>query len=72
MPQYFFNVRSSDGEPPERAAELSGDPAALAYACEMAREIVKTGIGSHLASLVSVMDEARRVVLSVPILAACA
>jgi hypothetical protein len=33
---------------------------------------VKTGIGSHLASLVSVMDEARRVVLSIPILAACA
>jgi hypothetical protein len=72
MPQYFFNIRSGDGEPPERAAELTGDAAALVYACEMAREMVKTGIGSHLASLVSVMDEGRQVVLSVPILAACA
>jgi hypothetical protein len=71
MPQYFFTVRAGDGEPPERVAELTGVAAALAYACEMAREL-NTGIGPHLASLVSVMDEGRQVVLSVPILAACA
>jgi hypothetical protein len=71
MPQYFFTVRAGDGEPPERVAELTGDAAALAYGCDMARELLKTGIAStDPGSRVTVADETRRVVLFIPILAA--
>jgi hypothetical protein len=67
MPQYFFTVRTGNGDPPERAAELSDDAAALAYACEIVREL-----GQSLAhidrSLVKVRDETRQMVFlnSVP------
>ena len=73
MPQYFFAVRAGDGDAPERAAELSDDAAALAFAYEIIRELTKTGIAStHPGSLVKVSDETRPMVLSIPFLAACA
>ena len=71
MPQYFFTVRTGNGDPPERAAELSDDAAALAYACEIVREL-----GQSLAhidrSLVKVRDETHQMVFSIPFLAGCA
>ena len=41
MPQYFFTVRATEGDATERAAELKDDAAALAYACEIARELMQ-------------------------------
>jgi hypothetical protein len=38
MPRYIFAIRAGDGDAPERAAELSDDAAAFAYACEIVRE----------------------------------
>jgi hypothetical protein len=73
MPRYFFNIPTGDGGPPERAAELSDDAAALAYACEMVREW--TQMGTHVSYpglVVRVSDETRPMVFSVPFLAACA
>ena len=73
MPQYFFAIRAGDGDAPERAAELTDDAAALAFAYEIIRELTKTGIASiHPGSLVKVRDETRPMVLSIPFLAACA
>ncbi len=74
MPQYFFAIRTDDGDAPEmRAAELKDDAGALALACELVRELMKTGLAStHPDSLVTVRDETRAMVLSVPFLAACA
>ena len=67
----FFTVRTGNGDPPERTAELSDDAAALAYACEIVREL-----GQSLAhidrSLVKVRDETRQMVFSIPFLAGCA
>jgi hypothetical protein len=39
MPRYIFAIRAVDGDTPERAAELNDDAAALAYACEIVREL---------------------------------
>jgi hypothetical protein len=73
MPQYFFAVRAGYGNEPERAAELSDDTAALAYACEIVRELTKTDVASsHPASLVKVRDETRPMVFTIPFLAASA
>ena len=72
MPQYFFIVRTSEGDAAERAAELNDDAAALAYACEIAREFMQ-GLGHTDRNLqVKVRDETRPMVLSIPFLAACA
>jgi len=73
MPQYFFSIRAGDKDAPaERAAVLNDDAAALAYACEIVRELLQ-GVGrSDRSSLVKVRDETRRMVLSIPFLAACA
>jgi hypothetical protein len=73
MPQYVFTIRGGEeGAPPERAAELSDDAAALAYACEIVREITQTLTRPDSNSLVKVRDETRSLVFSVPLLAACA
>jgi hypothetical protein len=72
MPQYFFTVRAGDDHAPERAAELSDDAAALAFACEIVRELTKTGSASYPGALVKVRDETRPMVFSIPFLAACA
>jgi hypothetical protein len=73
MPQYFFSIRAGDKDAPaERAAELNDDAAALAYACEIVRELLQNVARTDRNSLVKVRDERRRTVLSVPFLAACA
>jgi hypothetical protein len=42
MPQYFFTIHAGhEGAQAERAAELSDDAAALAYACKLARELMQ-------------------------------
>ena len=71
MPQYFFAVRADDGDAPERAAELKDDAAALAYACEIVREMQSLA-HTDRTSLVKVRDATRPMVLSIPFLAACA
>jgi hypothetical protein len=75
MPRYFFSVRTGDEEThAERAVELRDDLAALAYACEIVRELTKTGgASSHYpTSVVEVGDETRPMVFSIPFLAASA
>ena len=59
--------------PRRHAAELSDDAAALAFACEIVRELMPRGIAStHPSSLVKVRDETRPTVFSIPFLPACA
>jgi Domain of unknown function (DUF6894) len=72
MPQYFFTVRSSESDTTERTAELSDDAAALAYACEIVRELMQSLAHTDRSSLVKVRDETRPMVFSIPFLAACA
>jgi uncharacterized protein DUF6894 len=72
MPQYFFTIRTGDVDAAERAAELKDDAAALAYACEIVRELMQRLARAHHSSLVKVRDETRPMVLSIPFLAACA
>jgi hypothetical protein len=72
MPQYYFTVRAGEGDAAERAAELSDDPAALACACEIARELMQSLAHTDRSPLVKVRDETRPIVLSVPFLTACA
>ena len=71
MPQYFFSIRAGDDGPPAgRAAELCDDAPALAYACEIVRELMQ-GLTDR-SSLVKVRDETRPMVFSIPFFAACA
>ena len=72
MPQYFFTVQGSESEATERTAELNDDAAALAYACEIARELMQSFAGADRNLTVKVRDETRPMVLSIPFLAACA
>ena len=70
MPQYVFTIRApNDDAPDEQAAVLNDDAAALAYACQLARELVQRPDRSML---VKVRDDTRPMVLSIPLLAACA
>jgi hypothetical protein len=71
MPRYYFTTRSGGRDhEDERCAELQDAAAALDYACCMARELTVNGNDPGL--LVSVRNERREIVLSVPFLAACA
>jgi hypothetical protein len=72
MPQYIFAIRAGDGDVPERAAELNDDTAALAYACEIVRELMQNLTHADRSSLVKVSDETRPMVFSIPFFAACA
>jgi hypothetical protein len=72
MPRYIFAIRAGDGDAPERAAELHDDAAALAYACEIVRELVQGLTHADRSSLVKVRDETRPMVFSIPFFAACA
>ena len=72
MPRYIFAIRAGDGDAPERAAELSDDAAALAYACEMIRELMQGLTHADRSSLVKVRDETRPMVFSISFFAACA
>jgi hypothetical protein len=72
MSRYIFAIRAGDGDAPERAAELTDDAAALAYACEIVRELMQGLTHADRGSLVKVRDETRPMVLSIPFFAACA
>jgi hypothetical protein len=73
MPRYFFKIPTGEEGPPERAAELSDDAAALAYACDMVREFtLKDTLIGNPGLVVRVRDDTRPMVFSVPFLAACA
>jgi hypothetical protein len=51
---------------------LDHDEAALGYACEMANKLRKNGGSNDPTLVISVMDEYRSMIFSVPLLAACA
>jgi hypothetical protein len=71
--EYVFIVRSGGQilEPPLRVL-LDHDEAALGYASEMANKLRKSGSYNDPSLVVSVMDEYRPMIFSVPLLAACA
>ena len=73
MPRYYFTLRSFEHEhTDERNAVLEDVAAALDYACSMVRELsVKEGYNDPELA-VSVRNEMREMVLSVPFLPACA
>jgi hypothetical protein len=70
MPRYYFTIRSGDHED-ERCAELQDASAALDYACCIAQELSVNKYNDP-GLLVSVRNEMRETVLSIPFLAACA
>jgi hypothetical protein len=73
MPRYYFTVRSSDlNHDEERCAVLHDVAAALDHACKMIRELSARGGYNDPGLLVTVRNEIREIVLSVPFLAACA
>jgi hypothetical protein len=73
MPQYVFTIRTRyDDAPDERVAVLNDDAAALAYACQLARELAQSIDCPDPSMLVKVRDDTRPLVLSIPLLAACA
>jgi hypothetical protein len=72
MPQYSFTIRSSDAEhKKEHCAVLEDVSTALDYACRTVRELSINGCNDP-GLLVTVRNEMREMVLSVPLLAACA
>src|SRR5262249_47105336 len=73
MPQYIFSIRAGDKDAPvARVAELNDDAAAFAHACEIVSELMQGLTHADRCSLVKVRDETRRMVFSIPFLAACA
>jgi hypothetical protein len=72
MPKYSFAIRSFDhGHKEEHCAALQDVGAALDYACRLLRELSITGCNDP-GLLMTVRNEMRETVLSVPLLAACA
>jgi hypothetical protein len=73
MRQYVFTIRApNEDAPEERAAVLKDDAAALAYACQLARELAQSVARPDPSILINVKDDTRPTVLSVPLFAACA
>jgi hypothetical protein len=73
MPQYVFTLRAQNDEVlDERAAVLNDDAAALAHACQLARELAQSVDRPDPSMLVKVRDDTRPMVLSIPLFAACA
>ena len=73
MPRYFFTIRAPNEDArAERAAVLSDDAAALAYACQLARELVQSVDCPDPSMLVKVRDDTRPMLLSIPLFPACA
>jgi hypothetical protein len=71
MPEYSFAIRSLDhGHKEEHCAALDVS-AALDYACRLLRELSVNGCNDP-GLLMTVRNEMRETVLSVPLLAACA
>jgi hypothetical protein len=72
MPRYYFTIRSGDHEDEdERCAVLQDVAAALDYACCIVRELSVSGYNDP-GLAVSVRNEKREIVLSIPFLAASA
>ena len=72
MPQYYFAVRSGDREDDdERCVVLQDVAAALEYACGIVRELSLNKYNDP-GLAVTVRNEKREMVLSVPFLAASA
>jgi hypothetical protein len=73
MPEYLFAVRRSDQEhQDERATALDDIAAALDHACRMVRELRANGGYDDPDLQVTVRNEMRQIVLSIPFLPACA
>jgi hypothetical protein len=73
MARYIFTLCSEvERSWPEHRVELKDDAAALAYACDLARDLVRTGKSADPAWRVIVVHEKRGIVLTVPLFAACA
>jgi hypothetical protein len=73
MPEYLFAVRRSDQvHQDERATALDDIAAALDYACRMVRELRANGGYDDPDLQVTVRNEMRQIVLSIPFLPACA
>ena len=73
MPEYFFAVRRSDQEHlDERATALNDIAAALDYACQLVRELRANGGYDDPELLVTVRNEMRQIVLSIPFFPGCA
>jgi hypothetical protein len=72
MRQYFFAIRAGQDTQPERAAVLKDDAAAFIYACEIARELMRSLDSSDARMLIKVRDDKRALIFSVPVLPACA
>jgi hypothetical protein len=66
MQQYFFAIRAGKDTQPERAAVLKDDAAAFVYACEMARELVRSLDSSYPRALITVRDNKRAAVSRSP------
>jgi hypothetical protein len=73
MPEYYFAVRRSDQEHmDEHATALNDNAAALDYACQMVRELRTNGGYDDPELLVTVRNEMRQIVLSIPFFPGCA
>ena len=72
MPRYYFTIRSCDHKrKDEHRVVLRDVSAALDYACRMVRELTASGYNDP-GLLVTVRNEMRQRVLSIPSLPACA
>ncbi len=73
MPRYFFSIQSTNYEDPdEEGTLLPDDAAALDYACRIVRELRANDGYNDSRMAVQVQNEQRRMVLSIPFLAASA
>ena len=72
MPRYYFTIRSSDSEGGDpHGMPLKDKAAALDHALRIVRK-VRAAANYEQAELIIVRDEMQQIVLSIPILAACA
>ena len=73
MPQYLFTICTGhQSAQTKRAAELYDDAAALTYALELARELMRGKERPDISWLVKISDERRSMVFAIPLFAACA
>jgi hypothetical protein len=73
MARYTFAVSTgAESGRLEHSVELKDDAAALACACDLARDLIRSDMGADPAWRVIVATEKRTIVFTVPLLAACA
>jgi hypothetical protein len=70
--RYFFGLRWSDHEEDDNGTLLPDNAAALNYADHLIQELKESNIYNDPNLMVIVRDGMKRVVLSIPFLAACA